>query len=101
MLENAARYAPPDSFVEVRLEAVAGHLVVLTVGDHGPGIDGEHVEDVFQPFWRGNDSHSSGLGLTIVRAIVQAHGGSIGLAETEGGGATFIVRLPARRDGQP
>jgi K+-sensing histidine kinase KdpD len=100
LLENAARYAPSGSVMEVRLEAVEGDLVVLTVCDHGPGIDGEHLEHVFQPFWRGNDSRSSGLGLTIVRAIVQAHGGSIGLAETPDGGATFVVTLPARRDGE-
>jgi signal transduction histidine kinase len=68
------------------------------VHDLGPGIKPEQVELVFQPFWRGADSKSSGLGLAIARAIVEAHGGSIGLVDTHGPGATFEVRLPARED---
>jgi two-component system, OmpR family, sensor histidine kinase KdpD len=98
LLENAARYAPSGSTLTIQLAKSAGSTVALRVCDRGPGIDAGDVEHVFQPFWRGSDSHSSGLGLAIVRAIVDAHRGSIELVETPGGGATFEVRLPARED---
>jgi two-component system sensor histidine kinase KdpD len=97
LLENASRYAPPGTAVAVQLSSSESNLV-LRVCDHGPGIGPEHVEDVFQAFWRGEDSPSSGLGLTIVRAIVEAHGGSIAVVGTPGGGATFEVRLPAKQE---
>ena len=98
LLENAARYAPADSAVAVRLFGTDRGTVTLRVTDHGPGVESEHVDHVFQSFWRGPDSSSSGLGLAIVRAIVEAHDGSITLTETPGGGATFEVELPARDD---
>lgn len=98
LVENAARYAPKGSLVSIELAAVAGPVVVVRVSDHGPGVAPEHRQDVFQAFWRGPESRSSGLGLAIVRAVVDAHGGSIVVEETPGGGATFEARLPARED---
>ena len=98
LLENGSRYAPPGSILTVQLAKSVGPTVVFRVCDHGPGIPADEIEYVFQAFWRGSESHSSGLGLAIVRAIVEAHRGSIELVETPGGGATFEVRLPARRD---
>ncbi len=98
LLENAARYAPDGSTVSVELAMTAGQAVILRVADHGRGVDAAHRDDVFEAFWRGADSNSSGLGLAIVRAVVAAHGGSIAVVETPGGGATFEVRLPARQD---
>jgi two-component system sensor histidine kinase KdpD len=98
LLENAARYAPPGTSVSVELTSSEGPAVLLRVIDHGPGIDPEHAELAFQPFWRGPDSRSSGLGLAIVRAIVEAHHGTITLSPTPGGGATFDIHLPARDD---
>ena len=98
LLENAARYAPDGSTVSVELASTVGQAVILRVRDHGPGVEVGHYEDVFQAFWRGPDSNSSGLGLAIVRAVVEAHDGSIVVEETPGGGATFEVRLPARQD---
>ena len=98
LLENAARYAPPGSTLTVQLARSAGSTVVFRVCDQGPGVAAEDVSHVFQAFWRGSDSHSSGLGLAIVRAIVEAHRGSIELVDTPGAGATFEVRLPARQD---
>ena len=96
LLDNAARYAPVDSTVSVQLIRADTNEVKLRVRDHGPGIGPEDSDRVFQAFWRGADSRSSGLGLTIVRAIVEAHGGSIELVDTPGGGATFEVSLAAR-----
>ncbi|MEP7112158.1 MAG: ATP-binding protein [Ilumatobacteraceae bacterium] len=97
LLENAARYAPPNSTVTANL-AAAERTVTLQVSDQGSGVEAAHTDHIFQPFWRGPESNSSGLGLAIVHAIVDAHHGSIGLVETPGGGATFEVRLPARED---
>ena len=96
LLENAARYAPVGSTISVQLGRADTNAVKLRVCDHGPGIGPEDSAHVFQAFWRGADSRSSGLGLTIVQAIVEAHGGSIKLVETPGGGATFEVDLAAR-----
>jgi K+-sensing histidine kinase KdpD len=98
LLENAARYAPSGTSVSVELTSTEGPTVLLRVRDHGPGIDPQHAEQAFQPFWRGPDSRSSGLGLAIVRAIVEAHHGTITLSPTPGGGATFDIHLPARDD---
>jgi K+-sensing histidine kinase KdpD len=98
LLENAARYAPAGSAVVVRLAAPDDGSVMLQVCDHGPGVADADLDRVFEPFWRGADSRSSGLGLAIVRAVVDAHGGSIALQHTPGGGATFEVSLPARQD---
>ena len=98
LLENAARYAPAGSTVSLDLSASEGPTVTLQVCDHGPGVEPQYVDHVFQPFWRGPDSNSSGLGLAIVKAIIEAHGGTIRVADTAGGGATFEVQLPARED---
>jgi two-component system sensor histidine kinase KdpD len=96
LLENAARYAPPQSTVRVELTATEERTVMLTVADEGAGVDPAHSDDVFQPFWRGPESNSSGLGLAIARGIVESHGGSIRLDQSSCGGATFVVELPAR-----
>ncbi|MEO8265175.1 MAG: ATP-binding protein [Ilumatobacteraceae bacterium] len=98
LLENAARYAPGGSCVAVRVTRLEGQQVALHVCDHGPGVDPDNAANVFQAFWRSPDSNSSGLGLAIVRAIVEAHDGTIELSDTPGGGATFTVVLPARQD---
>jgi two-component system sensor histidine kinase KdpD len=100
LVENAARYAPPGSTVSLELTSIEGPSVMLRVCDHGPGVRPEHVEKLFEPFWKEPGSRSSGLGLAIVRAIVEAHGGEVEFCETPGGGATFIVLLPAREGEQ-
>ena len=96
LVENASRYAPPGSTVSLELTEVEGPSVILSVRDRGPGVPPEHVDKIFEPFWKEPGSRSSGLGLAIVRSIVEAHGGLIEFCETPGGGATFAVRLPAR-----
>ena len=81
-------------------DQAAGAL--LQVRDHGPGIDPDKVGRVFERFFRADPSRTrgrgggTGLGLAIVAAIVSAHGGRVGVTETPGGGATFVVELPAR-----
>ena len=98
LFENAARHAPAGSIVTVSLRDSRDHTVELVVVDRGPGISAADAEHAFHAFWRGTGSRSSGLGLAIVRAIVQAHDGAVRVEDTPGGGATFVVRLPARDD---
>ena len=97
LLENAARHSPPGS--TVRVSAGAGDtegLVEVTVADEGPGIDGDDLDDIFQPFRTGRASTSTGVGLAICRAVVEAHGGTIVAANLAGGGAGFVCTLPVR-----
>lgn len=93
LLENAARYAPPRSTVRVRARRVDG-MVEVAVADEGPGVPDHEAARIFEPFRRGAGSRSSGIGLAICKAIVEAHGGGISLQRTPGGGATFVVCLP-------
>lgn len=102
LLENALRHTPPGGRVEVGAERNEGD-VELSVSDSGEGIAPEHLERVFERFFRSDPARSratggSGIGLTIARAIVEAHGGRL-RAESEGPGrgARFVVALPAGR----
>ena len=98
LLSNALKHTPAGTPVEVRLRSEAGHAV-LDVVDHGPGLAPEEQERVFERFYRADESRSraeggAGLGLAIVAALAQAHGGAVAAGTTPGGGATFTVRLP-------
>jgi two-component system OmpR family sensor kinase len=100
LLENARVHTPPGTSASVRV-ARDGEQVVLAVHDEGPGIDPSIVGTVFERFSRGDSARSretggAGLGLAIVAAIVDAHGGAVGVAP-DGPGATIEVRLPAAR----
>jgi two-component system OmpR family sensor kinase len=103
LVANALRHTPPGTPVELAVGRDDGHGLVQ-VRDHGPGIAPEQARKVFERFFRADASRQrghgggSGLGLAIVAAIVTAHGGRVGLSETLGGGATFVVRLPLRPD---
>jgi two-component system sensor histidine kinase KdpD len=95
LLANLARHAPPGSDVWV-IARGDEHHVQLEVSDRGEGIPETEWARIFEPFQRGAGSTSSGIGLAICKAIVEAHGGSIYVEHTFGGGATFVVVLPAR-----
>jgi two-component system sensor histidine kinase KdpD len=95
LLENAARYAPPGSTVRVTARSVGDGGVELRVADEGIGVPEWERARVFEPFRRGEGSASSGVGLAICKAVVDAHGGRISVHRTPGGGATFVVQLPA------
>lgn len=98
LVDNAVRHATS----RVRIEtAAAGPWVELVVADDGAGIPEDQRERVFERFVRldearSRDAGGSGLGLAIVREIVHAHGGSVSVSGAPGGGARFVVRLPAR-----
>jgi signal transduction histidine kinase len=70
--------------------------VQVYVEDEGPGVSVEDRSDVFEPFWKGPGSSSSGVGLAICRAIVEAHGGTITVESGHGHGARFVFTLPVR-----
>lgn len=98
LVANASRFAPAESTVEIQIDQDAGETVISVI-DHGEGIPDELKDKVFERFYRvdnsrNRDSGGSGLGLSIVRSIVVAHGGSIRISDTEGGGATFEIRIP-------
>ncbi|MDQ1375087.1 MAG: hypothetical protein QOJ09_2425 [Actinomycetota bacterium] len=97
LLENAARHAPLGSMVTITARSPNVETVELAVSDEGIGVPPHEMRRIFEPFHRGEGSRSSGVGLAICKAVVEAHGGSIQVARTPGGGATFIVTLPARR----
>ena len=99
LLSNAVKFAPPGTEVVVGAER-DGPAVILRVADRGPGIAPEDVPRLFQKFQQLDASHTrraggTGLGLTISKAIVEEHGGSIGVDSRVGEGTTFVVRLPA------
>lgn len=100
LLDNALKFSPPDEPVEVRVDALAG-AVVVAVTDRGPGIDAADVAQIFEPFRQvGRDimtekANGAGLGLTLVRRTIERHGGAIAVDTAPGAGATFRVRLPA------
>jgi two-component system OmpR family sensor kinase len=96
LMENALRHTDPGTAVEATVERRNGE-VVLSVEDDGPGIALDQREKVFERFYRGSGdrSGSSGLGLSIVRAVAESHRGSVRLEEPlDGRGARFVVRLP-------
>ncbi len=94
LMENAVRHTPPGTHVAAGVAERDG-AVVLTVTDDGPGVPAELRERVFERFVRGGGdrSTSSGLGLSIVRAVAESHGGSVELRDARPG-ARFVVRLP-------
>lgn len=102
LLSNALKYSSEDSTVVVavcREEAAAGSWAVLTVTDHGDGIPPHDLSSVFDPYYRTRRAHGTvlgvGLGLAIVRKIVDQHGGQVTITSEEGKGTTVMVRLPA------
>jgi signal transduction histidine kinase len=98
LIENAMVHTPAGTPATVSLATGEDGTVTLEVADRGPGVPADAREKVFDRFARASGDAGpggSGLGLAIVRAVAEAHGGSVTLDEAEGGGARFRVRLPA------
>jgi two-component system OmpR family sensor kinase len=98
LVSNAIVHTPPGSPIEVSVTRSA-ERAALSVTDHGPGLNGDEARRAFEPFYRADPGRSrdrggSGLGLSIVAAVVSAHGGGVQVLETPAGGATFRVELP-------
>jgi signal transduction histidine kinase len=96
LLDNALRNSPVEAPVEVRLSR-EGDNVIVSVLDRGPGLSPELQDRVFERFVRGraNTVQGTGLGLYIVRRIVEAHNGTVKAGARAGGGAEFTIKLPA------
>jgi PAS domain S-box-containing protein len=97
LLDNAVRYAPPGSAIDVAVTRLDDRWVSIAVRDRGPGVPPEHRERIFNRFFQ-VDSRAPpaglGLGLSICREIVELHGGSITLESPPDGGARFVIVLP-------
>lgn len=104
LLNNAARYSREDTTIRVSARVEGGEAVV-SVRDEGMGIAREHLQSIFDLFTQVDRQHSAdtrglGIGLALVRSLVQMHGGSVtARSEGQGRGAEFIVRLPLQRAG--
>ncbi len=99
LLDNALRYTPSGGSVTVRLQST-GHEVAVAVEDTGHGIEPEHIPHLFERFYRtdwarAKDTAGTGLGLPIVKEIMDAHGGSISVTSEVNKGSIFTLRLPA------
>jgi signal transduction histidine kinase len=97
LLVNANKYSVEGDVVDVNVAITHDHAVV-SVTDHGPGIDPDDCARIFEPYVRGaahqGKARGLGLGLSIVKTLVELHGGQIGVESTPGAGATFLVEIP-------
>jgi two-component system sensor histidine kinase KdpD len=97
LLENATKYSPPDSPIHITGE-VKNRMLMASVADRGPGIDDFEQSLIFDKFYRGRNQRmqveGTGMGLAIARAIVEAHGGQIGVTSQLGHGSVFYFTLP-------
>jgi two-component system, OmpR family, sensor kinase len=101
LLENALRHTPPGTAIHVTTRITPNGSAELVVEDEGPGVPPELAANIFERFVRGSGDRggSFGLGLSIVQAVAQSHGGSVTLEpRAQGTGARFVVRLPACSD---
>ncbi|MGA2016123.1 MAG: ATP-binding protein [Opitutaceae bacterium] len=97
LVDNALKYTPEGGVVTVGASAEPG-AVTVTVTDNGPGVPAAERDLVWRRLYRGDASRSKrgwGLGLTLVRAVAEAHGGTASVADAPGGGARFQMRFPA------
>jgi len=98
LLSNALRHTPADGWIEVGL-ASEGDALEIGVTDSGPGLSDDEMAHAFERFWRSDRARSraeggAGLGLSIAKHLVQAHGGTIRAERAAGGGARFVISLP-------
>jgi len=99
LMRNALTHTPAGTPIELSVEDSDGYVRVV-VRDHGPGLPADATANVFERFWRAESGRErgkagAGLGLAIVAAIVDAHGGRVSAANAPGGGAAFTLEIPA------
>jgi two-component system sensor histidine kinase MprB len=92
LLDNAAKWSPPGEPIDVSVRNAE-----VAVRDHGPGISDEDLPYVFDRFYRAPAARGmpgSGLGLSIVRQVIERHSGNVRVDETDGGGTRMVLQLP-------
>jgi signal transduction histidine kinase len=96
LVSNAIKFTPSGGTVVLRL-AVEDAWLVIAVSDTGAGIPRDELASIFEKYRRGRDSaavEGSGLGLFIVKSVVEGHGGTVAVESSVGTGSTFTIRLP-------
>lgn len=99
LLGNAIKFSHSNSTIRIRLEECSFDKVVLSIADSGPGIPREDQDHLFERFWQGLGSSThggAGLGLSIVKDIIEAHGGEIEVESEPGHGSVFKFSIPKR-----
>jgi signal transduction histidine kinase len=102
LLHNAMKYSGDSRWIGLSAETIStgrGPFVQITLKDHGLGIPEEELPHIFEPFYRGSEARSAqirgnGLGLSLVKNIIEAHGGQIYAKSKPGAGSSFVFRLP-------
>ena len=98
LISNAEKYSGSERWIGITVRKVVGFVEIL-VSDHGIGIISEDIENIFEPFFRSKEQNAlrrkgTGIGLSITRVIMQAHGGDVLVRSQIGEGSTFILRFP-------
>jgi len=98
LILNASKFGAPNSSIDVTI-SIRGGTVRVAVADRGPGVSIEQAQRLFEPYYRapgtaGMGKDGVGLGLSIVKSIVEAHNGQVGVESRRGGGARFWFSLP-------
>jgi signal transduction histidine kinase len=105
LLTNAMKYSGDNRLIEVQAKHFSGHNpqeVVIRVSDKGLGIAENELPHIFEPFYRGSEAtaaqiHGNGLGLSLVKNIIEAHDGKIRATSAQGKGSTFAIHLPVAK----
>jgi two-component system sensor histidine kinase KdpD len=100
ILHNATQYTNPETLIKLLADYTDG-ILTITIKDHGIGFPEERLPYVFEKFFKAshNQTGGLGLGLSIAKGFVQAHGGQIMVENNENGGASFIIKLPTELPG--
>lgn len=98
LILNASKFGEPNTPIDVTISSRDG-VVRVAVADRGPGVSPEQAQRLFEPYYRapatsGSGKDGVGLGLSIVKSIVEAHGGLVGVESRRGGGARFWFSIP-------
>jgi signal transduction histidine kinase len=97
LISNALRYTPRNGLVRIGLiknPMILDQCIQISVSDNGPGIASEDLPHIFERYYKSNDSHGMGLGLSIAKYIIEAHGGEIKASSEVGKGTTISFSLP-------
>jgi signal transduction histidine kinase len=99
LIFNASKFSAPDTSIDLTI-SVRDDAVRVVVADRGPGVSSDQAQLLFEPYYRapataGSGKDGVGLGLSIVKSIVEAHGGQVGVENRRGGGARFWFSIPS------